>query len=420
MPDDVVDVDRPRQRRREPGAEAHQAGDRAGDERRIELRQAGLRDLAADAREQVVERRARAVREAGVAVAGDGAEEDGQPRREARVAAGDERLGRRRVDMREIEPPGEQLRERRAGVRRHRQRAVLAEHRHADGAGVESLRVRADDVLVDAAVTALVDGAEAIDEEVVADVVPAVALHVVELDRPHERRCLRGRVPVRAGRVVDEREPQRARVGGSCATNLLVRVPALPWHDRGRTGALQPSARGRRCPGSRRTRPAAGGRCRAGGTRSGPRGRPTRGCRAASRRLVPARPCRRRAGPLTPAPRPATGSNARDAERVRNCTEPGPRQCRPTRLKREGAEAAASVRSPASGTSRETIVASCARAGAGRARARPMSVRRRLGTRESPRGSVAASPFGDKRRAPRLTESLQLVFETWRPSHGDS
>jgi hypothetical protein len=47
--------------------------------------------------------------------------------------------------------------------------------------------VGTDNVPVDPSVPALVDRAEAIDEEVVADVVPAVALDVVELDRLERR-----------------------------------------------------------------------------------------------------------------------------------------------------------------------------------------------------------------------------------------
>ena len=207
--------------------------------RRIELRQPDPRDLAGDRVEQVVERRARAVGEAGVAMTGDGAQEDGQTRAEAGVAAGDERLRRGRVDVRDVEAPGEERGQRAARLRGDRERAVLAEHRHADGAGVESLRVRADDVALAPAVAALVDGAEAVDEEVVADVVPAVPLHVVELDRPDDRRRLGRGVAVRARRVVDDRDPE---VGGERrpgAPDLLVGLPARARHDRGRTRLLQ-------------------------------------------------------------------------------------------------------------------------------------------------------------------------------------
>ena len=82
---------------------------------------------------------------------------------------------------------------------------VRAEHRDADRAAVEAERMRADDVPVDPAVAALVHGAEAVDEEVVADVVPTVALHVVQLDPADDRRRFDARVVVRSRRVVDDR-----------------------------------------------------------------------------------------------------------------------------------------------------------------------------------------------------------------------
>ena len=85
-------------------------------------------------------------------------------------------------------------------------RTVRSEHGDADRAGVEPFRMRADDGLVDAAVAALEDLPVLVDEKVVADVVPAVALHVVDLDPAHDRGRLRGGVRVAAGRVVDERK----------------------------------------------------------------------------------------------------------------------------------------------------------------------------------------------------------------------
>src|SRR5439155_109993 len=50
------------------------------------------------------------------------------------------------------------------------------------------------------------------------------------------------------------------------------------------------------------------------------------------------------------------------SERVLKTTVPGPCQCRPTRSKRAGALTEASARAPATGRSRETIVAAAARA----------------------------------------------------------
>ena len=116
-----------------------------------------------------------------------------------------------------------------------RGRVVGPDQRDADRALVEPLRVRADDVAVDAAAPAFEDLAVLVDEEVVADVVPAVREHVVALDPAHDRRRLRAAVRVRAGRVVDDREAHRVGVGGLLApTDLLVRAPARPGDDQRR------------------------------------------------------------------------------------------------------------------------------------------------------------------------------------------
>ena len=118
---------------------------------------------------------------------------------------------------------------------------VRPEQCDADGAGVEPLRVSPDDVAVDTAEPALVHGAEAVDEKVVADVVPAVPLHVEELDALHDRRCLGPRVVVAARRVVDDGEPNAGGVARRPAPDRLVRIPRKSWDDRRRH-------RGRRHP----------------------------------------------------------------------------------------------------------------------------------------------------------------------------
>ena len=134
--------------------------------------------------------------------------------------------------MREIETPREQLLERPRRRCRDPGRPEGADHRHPDGAGVEAPRVRTDHVPVDAAVAALVDRAVAIDEEVVADVTPAVRLDVVGLNAAHDRCRLRGRVVVGAGRVVDDREPDARCIGGAAPTDRLVGTPCRSRHDR--------------------------------------------------------------------------------------------------------------------------------------------------------------------------------------------
>ena len=77
--------------------------------------------------------------------------------------------------MGNVEPPGQELLEPFSAAAGGGGVLVRAEHGDTDGAGVEAERVGADDVPVEAAVPALVDRAEAVDERVVADVVPAVA-----------------------------------------------------------------------------------------------------------------------------------------------------------------------------------------------------------------------------------------------------
>ncbi len=72
------------------------------------------------------------------------------------------------------------------------------------GLTVEAVGVRAEDGPVDAALAALEDGAALVDEEVVADVVPAVDLGVVRVDAAHDRRGLRAVVVVGAVGVVHE------------------------------------------------------------------------------------------------------------------------------------------------------------------------------------------------------------------------
>ena len=85
-----------------------------------------------------------------------------------------------------------------------------------------------------AGVTALVDPALVVDEEVVADVVPAVALDVVGVDRPHRGRRV-GVGPVRRRhRVVDEQLRDR-RVLPVVLADRLVGAPLGPGDD-GRLG----------------------------------------------------------------------------------------------------------------------------------------------------------------------------------------
>src|SRR3954469_11848234 len=98
------------------------------------------------------------------------------------------------------------------GPRRRRGRVVIrrAEEGHTDRAGVEALRVRADDGAADAAVAAFPDPAEAVDEQVVTDVAPTTRLHVVRVVGPDPPRHAARGVAVRLRSVVyDDRDVGR-------------------------------------------------------------------------------------------------------------------------------------------------------------------------------------------------------------------
>ena len=127
--------------------------------------------------------------------------------------------------MCEIEPPRDEPRDRVLCCRRRLGVAICPEERDSDGARVEPQCVRAHDVPIDAAEAALVDRPEAVDEKVVADVVPAVPLHVEELNPLDDRGGLGAGVVVAAGRVVDDRESHSRRVGRRAAPDRLVGAP---------------------------------------------------------------------------------------------------------------------------------------------------------------------------------------------------
>src|SRR5712691_1966092 len=93
------------------------------------------------------------------------------------------------------------------------------------------------------------------------------------------------------------------------------------------------------------------------------------------------------------------------SERVRNSTEPRPRQCSPTRSKR-GGEADARARAPCNGTSRIVIVAPSARATAGVASR--TATASRTGFMRATRSRVAKRGFALKVSRPSLIESLRV------------
>ena len=138
--------------------------------------------------------------------------------------------------MCEVEPPRDEPRDRGLCRRRRLGVAVCPEERDSNGARVEPQCVRAHDVSIDSAEAALVDRPEAVDEKVVADVVPAVSLHVEELNPLDDRGGLGAGVVVATGRVVDDRESHSRRVGRRAASNRLIGPPREPRHDRRRSG----------------------------------------------------------------------------------------------------------------------------------------------------------------------------------------
>ena len=137
--------------------------------------------------------------------------------------------------MSDVQSPREELRERVQGGARRSRVVVRPEDRNTARPGVETLRVCANDVLVDATVTTLEDLAVPVDEEVVADVIPAVPLHVVHLDAAHDRGRLGSCVAVRPRGVVDERELQRSRVARRRPPDGFISTPRRTRNDPRRT-----------------------------------------------------------------------------------------------------------------------------------------------------------------------------------------
>ena len=239
----VRDAHAPRQRPRHAGAKPYESSQAACNVGLVQLRQAERLRLAGESAQLGVEPVSRARCEPRVAMPRHCAQEHGNASSEAFAPAGDERERRQRIDVGEIETPGEEARERDGCCARDLLARKGSDHCDADGSGVEPSRVRSDDIPLAPAVAPFVHGAVAVDEEVVADVVPAVRLHVVHLDAPHDRGRLGGRVVVRSGGVMDDGEPHRGGVLGSVSANCLVGAPAAPRDDGGRSGDAQRTQR---------------------------------------------------------------------------------------------------------------------------------------------------------------------------------
>ena len=211
---------------------------------RVELGQACDGDRPGEQVQLAVHHRAGAAREADVAVPRDRPQEDRDSGGIARVPARGHRERLERVDVGDVQPPRQQADESAARCRAQRDRVVVPEQRDSDRAGVEALCVRADDVPLDPAEATFEDLAVAVDEKVVADVVPAVSAHVVDLDRADDGRGLLPRIGVRTCGVMDDRVADRARIARRSAADQLVRTPCGSRHDRGRDRRSERARRG--------------------------------------------------------------------------------------------------------------------------------------------------------------------------------
>src|SRR5690606_19219711 len=89
---------------------------------------------------------------------------------------------------------------------------------------VEAGRVCSDDAAIEPPVAPLVDGPVPVDQDVVADVVPAVAADVPLVDAAHDARGFGSGVAVGPGSVVDHGEADGG-VRGRASTQRLLGTP---------------------------------------------------------------------------------------------------------------------------------------------------------------------------------------------------
>ena len=194
----------------------------------------GLRGVGPDLRDLGVEVLARARRRAGVAVTVDRSE----------GAATDLLRHRRRVHAVQRELPREQLAVGAQHDVRRPDDVEVADGRHREGVVVVVERVGTDDRLVDAAVAALPDPTEPVDQEVVADVAPPTGLHVVGVDAADDRRHLGLGVVVGVDRVVDEAAADRAVAQRLLVADALVGAPLGAGVDGGLGSLARPGLSG--------------------------------------------------------------------------------------------------------------------------------------------------------------------------------
>ena len=244
--------------------------------------------------------------------------------------------------------------------------AVGPEQRDAGRAGVEAARMRSDDGLVDPPVPAFVDRAEPVDEVVVADVVPAVAPDVVELDPLHDRRCLRLRVRVAAGRVVNDSRSgsgeRRTVARAGCSRPRPTPSAGQWWAPRWPPAAAAAPA----SAGSTRGRREHGRHARFASPRCDRRRRPTRDCRDASRHDRAPRQSPELGASSSSGAAGRQAVHVPESERVRKSTWPGPRQCTPTSVNLVPSPAVAMLRLGPRASSTAVTEACVRRGGRGR------------------------------------------------------
>ena len=160
---------------------------------------------------------------------------------ETRRAGSDIRRLPQRIDVADVQPPGEERDEGSARLGRQRRPLEVPEQRDPARAGVEAARVRSHDVSLDTADPPFERLSERVDDEVVADVVPAVRLDVVELDRTDERRRVVGCGRGLSGRVVDDRKEKPVGVVRIGPNDRLVCTPVCAGLDERGGHGRQPS-----------------------------------------------------------------------------------------------------------------------------------------------------------------------------------
>ena len=205
-----------------------------------------------DLRDQGDHRAARAGGQAERCVSEDPRHRDDRSRRVAALGAACRGQrhgsgGRRRVVHPEL--PGQELDDRPLRLGCRRLAGVVADRGDRGRLGVEALRLGADDRALQSSGAALVQRPEAVDQRVVADVVPAVAVDVEAADAEDDRGRLLGRVVVGVDGVVDDGGLHRSvlrRPARRAASAGEVRAPAGSAHDLRLRRELQSLGDGRR------------------------------------------------------------------------------------------------------------------------------------------------------------------------------